>query len=489
MGFVLASTAFSVNIKERLDYSCAVFDKKGQLIANAQHIPVHLGSMSKSIQSVIQQVQTINEGDVFINNNPYKGGTHLPDLTVISPVFIHNFKKPFFFVASRGHHADIGGITPGSVPPFSININEEGIIIDCFKVVIKGVFQEKNLRDLLTNHPFPARNINQNIGDIQAQIAANQKGILELKKLTERFTIATINAYINFMYANAAKSIQQILPKIKNKKFIYKMDNHISIAVSIRVNKKQQTLSLDFTGTSLLQSNNFNAPTAICYSCVLYVLRTLITEPIPMNEGVFKVVSLIIPPDCMLNPKYPAAVVAGNVETSQCIVDTIYGALGIVAASQGTMNNLTFGNEKFQYYETICGGSGAGYGFHGRDAVHTHMTNSRLTDPEVLENRFPIVIDAFSIRKNSSGRGKWNGGNGVIRQIRFLEPMTAGMISNHRIVPPYGQNNGEAGKKGINLLIRADGKKIELKSNWVLDLNKNDMIVIMTPGGGGWGKK
>jgi 5-oxoprolinase (ATP-hydrolysing) len=489
MGTVLSVTAYSINIKERLDYSCAIFDRQGNLIANAQHIPVHLGSMSESVKYLISNADNISNGDAYINNNPYKGGTHLPDITVISPVFFQGHPKPLFYVASRGHHADVGGITPGSIPPFSKNIHEEGILIDCFTLVKQGKFQEQALLKLLKHSPWPARNPKQNLADLKAQVAANQKGIIELQKIVSQYSLKIVLAYVKYMRKNATSVIENLIPKIKNGKFCYLLDNHSKICTKITTDIIHKNITIDFTGTSNQQNNNFNAPLAVCYAAVLYVFRTLVAANIPLNEGVLKPIKLIIPANSMLNPKYPAAIVAGNVETSQCLVDTLYGALKTMAASQGTMNNFTFGNDKYQYYETLCGGSGAGPGFNGTSAVHTHMTNSRLTDPEILEATFPIVIESFAIRKKSGGNGRWQGGDGIVRKIRFLEPMTATILSNRRIIPPYGMAGGEPGKKGRNSVIRTNGKTEIVKSNQIVHMEYNDMFIIATPGGGGYGAK
>jgi 5-oxoprolinase (ATP-hydrolysing) len=489
MGTTLAKTAYSVNIKERLDYSCAIFDQNGNLIANAQHIPVHLGSMSESVKSVIKQVKVFSTGDAYINNNPYAGGTHLPDVTLVSPVIFSGYKKPLFFVASRGHHADIGGLTPGSMPPFSKNIHEEGVLINCTTFAKKGKLVTHEVLNVLSTACYPARNPAQNIADLKAQLAANQKGVLELKKLIANYSAPVVLSYVNHMKRNATQAIRNLIPKLKAGHFCYSMDNHCKIAVKISIDNQHKNLLIDFEGTSPLQkTNNLNAPHAVSYAAVLYVFRTLLAENIPLNEGVIKPIKLIIPKDCLLNPVYPAAIVAGNVETSQCIVDTLYGALNIMAASQGTMNNLTFGNRQYQYYETLCGGSGAGPGYDGVDAIHTHMTNSRLTDPEVLELKFPIVVESFSIRKKSGGKGRWRGGNGIIRKIRFKEPMTAAIISNRRKIPPYGMAGGEPGKTGKNWLIQADGKKKKLQAVQIIDINPDDILVIETPGGGGYGE-
>ncbi len=490
MGVTLAKTAHSVNIKERLDFSCAVFDQQGQLIANAPHIPVHLGSMGDSVQAVIRQnAGQMQPGDVYILNAPYNGGTHLPDVTVITPVFDDAGKTILFYVGSRGHHADIGGITPGSMPPTSTAIDQEGVLIDNFKLVERGRFREQELLELLTKGPCPARNPHQNLADLQAQIAANAKGVQELRRMVAHFGLAVVHAYMHHVQANAEEQVRRVLDKLKDGEFTYSMDDGSVIQVAIRVNPAARTATVDFTGTSPQQASNFNAPTAVCKAAVLYVFRTLVDDNIPLNAGCLKPIDIIIPEGCLLNPRYPAAVVAGNVETSQCITDALYGALGIMAASQGTMNNFTFGNARYQYYETICGGSGAGPDFDGTSAVHTHMTNSRLTDPEVLEWRFPVQVETFQIRKGSGGAGRYRGGDGVVRRIRFTEPMTAAILSGHRRVPPYGMAGGEPGKVGRNAVERVDGQVEELPGTASVEMQPGDVFVIETPGGGGYGVK
>ncbi|BAP56240.1 hydantoinase/oxoprolinase [Thioploca ingrica] len=494
MGVTLANTAYSVNIKERLDFSCALFDKTGQLIANAPHIPIHLGSMSDSVQTVIHaQGNTMQPGDVFVLNNPYHGGTHLPDITVITPVFLPTSSDStqansvLFYVASRGHHADIGGITPGSMPPQSRTLLEEGVIIDIFKLVDKGQLREAEIRQLLTNHPYPARNIEQNLADLRAQIAANAKGVQELHRMVQHFGLEVVQAYMQHVQDHAEKAVRQLLTRLNNGEFRYELDDGAAIQVKITVDKPQQRAIIDFSGTSPQQATNFNAPIAVCKAAVLYVFRTLVNEDIPLNAGCLKPLQLIIPPGCLLNPTYPAAVVAGNVETSQYITDALYGALGVMAASQGTMNNLTFGNEKYQYYETICGGSGAGPHFQGTTAVQTHMTNSRLTDPEVLEWRFPVLLKSFAIRNHSGGAGRYYGGDGVIRRIQFREAMTASILSSHRRIPPHGMAGGQPGQIGHNWVERSDGTQEILTGTATVAMQAGDVLVIETPGGGGYG--
>jgi len=486
MGFVLQNTAYSVNIKERLDFSCALFNQQGELIANAPHIPVHLGSMGEAVQALLK-AETIQQGEVYLLNSPYQGGTHLPDITVVSPVFSED-NELLFFVASRGHHADIGGITAASMPAHSQNINEEGLLSAGLKIVQDDIFQEKRVLEWLQSSDYPARNCEQNIADLQAQIAANNKGVLELKKMVAHYSLATVQSYMQHVQENAAETVRRLLPTLNNGYFEYEMDNNAKIIVKITIDAEQHSAIIDFTGTSSQLNNNFNAPAAVCKAAVLYVFRTLVNDDIPLNAGCLQPLEIVIPEGSMLNPQYPAAVVAGNVETSQYIVDALYGALGVLAGSQGTMNNLTFGNDEYQYYETICGGAGAGANFKGCDAVHTHMTNSRITDPEVLEWRFPVLLEEFSIRKNSGGKGKYHGGNGVIRKIKFLSPMTVSILSSHRINPPFGLQGGCAGALGKNQIIRFNGEIIKLDGCAQVTLQQGDCLEIKTPAGGGYGK-
>ena len=493
MGIVLQNTAVSVNIKERLDFSCAIFDSSGSLVANAPHIPVHLGSMSESVFSLIKDKKdTIKPGNVYLSNNPYNGGTHLPDVTAITPVFPNSDSRisptePLFYVASRGHQADIGGVTPGSMPPHSVNIEEEGILFDNFLLVEAGQFQDAKVRQILANHKYPARNIEQNIADFQAQIAANNRGTQELQKMVDKYSLETIRDYMRFVQDNAEESVKKVIEDLQDGEFAVQLDNEARIAIKITIDRNNRQATIDFTGTSSQLDNNFNAPSAVTQAAVLYVFRTLVTDNIPLNAGCLKPLSIIIPEGCMLNPIYPAAVVAGNVETSQQITNCLYGALGIMAASQGTMNNFTFGNEKYQYYETICGGSGAGNNYHGTDAIQTHMTNSRLTDPEVLELRYPVLLESFSIRKDSGGKGKYNGGNGIVRKIRFLEEMTAGILSGNRLNTPFGLQGGTSGKAGKNYVVKKDGMVKQLDSTATEKMSSGDTFVIKTPGGGGFG--
>ncbi|MFB8792963.1 MAG: hydantoinase B/oxoprolinase family protein [Microcoleus sp.] len=488
MGITLQNTSSSVNIKERLDFSCAIFDQNGQLVANAPHIPVHLGSMSESVSALIVAKQsTIKSGDVYVSNNPYNGGTHLPDITVITPVFDNTNSLPLFYVASRGHHADIGGITPGSMPPNSTTVTQEGVLLDNFQLVREGKFQEQQLLELLKTGNLPVRNSAQNIADLQAQIAANKRGAEELIKMVEHYGLETVQAYMGFVQDNAEESVRRVIDVLKNGEFTYPMDSGGQIKVAITIDKSARSAKIDFTGTSPQQTNNFNAPAAVCKAAVLYVFRTLVDDDIPLNAGCLKPLEIINPEGCMLNPRYPAAVVAGNVETSQNITDALYCALGVMAASQGTMNNFTFGNERYQYYETICGGAGAGVNFDGTDAVQTHMTNSRLTDPEVLEWRFPVLLESFAIRANSGGNGCHRGGNGVVRRVRFREAMTAGILSGRRVIYPCGLNGGGNGVLGRNYVERLDGKVEELGSTATVEMQAGDVFAIETPGGGGYG--
>jgi 5-oxoprolinase (ATP-hydrolysing) len=494
MGVRLANTAYSVNIKERLDFSCALFDGEGNLIANAPHMPVHLGSMGESIKTVIRRnAGRIEPGDVYVLNDPYNGGTHLPDVTVITPVFDEQGREVLFYVGSRGHHADIGGITPGSMPPFSRTVEDEGVLIDNVKLVEAGRILEDRMRRILASAKHPARNIDQNLADLRAQIAANEKGVQELRRMVAHFGLEAVKAYMGHVQDNAEESVRRVLGVLKDGEFSYEMDNGAVIRVKIIIGADQRSATIDFTGTSAQLDSNFNAPAAVVHAAVLYVFRTLVDADIPLNAGCLRPLRIIIPDGSMLNPRPPAATVAGNVETSQCITDALYGALGVMAAACGTMSNFTFGNEQYQYYETISGGTGAGPGFHGCDAVQVHMTNSRLTDPEVLEWRFPVLVEEHSIRRDSGGRGEWNGGNGATRRIRFLEPMTAAVLSGHRIVPPFGMEGGEPGGLGRNWVERAGfpmaGERIELSYADEIDMREGDLFIIETPGGGGFGNE
>jgi 5-oxoprolinase (ATP-hydrolysing) len=542
MGVALQNTAYSVNIKERLDFSCALFDRDGSLIANAPHMPVHLGSMGESVQTVIRARGSAADGrgmlpgDVYVLNAPYNGGTHLPDITVITPVFAEAAygssptlntvvpapntvipakagtqgerragspwvpafagmtekenvaEEPLFYVASRGHHADIGGITPGSMPPSSRTVEEEGVLIDNFLLVDAGRFREPELVALLSSGRYPSRNPAQNVADLKAQIAACEKGVQELHRMVRHFGLAAVEAYMGHVQDNAEEAVRRVLGVLKDGDFTYEMDDGAVIKVRIAIDREARRARIDFTGTSAQLATNFNAPSSVCKAAVLYVFRTLVEGEIPMNGGCLKPLEIVIPAGSMLSPRYPAAVVAGNVETSQCITDALYGALGVMAAAQGTMNNFTFGNERYQYYETICGGSGAGPDFDGTDAVQTHMTNSRLTDPEVLEWRFPVLLESFAIRRGSGGAGAHKGGDGTVRRLRFREAMTAAVLAGHRRVPPYGLAGGAPGALGRNWVERADGKREVFGGTHTIAMGPGDVFVIETPGGGGYGK-
>ncbi|HXN15645.1 MAG TPA: hydantoinase B/oxoprolinase family protein [Usitatibacter sp.] len=510
MGVRLAQTAYSVNIKERLDFSCALFDAEGNLIANAPHMPVHLGSMGESIKTVIaKNAGAMKPGDVYVLNDPYNGGTHLPDVTVITPVYLDESeaqgnallaknpaalptpvaatKLPLFFVGSRGHHADIGGITPGSMPPFSRTVEEEGVLLDNVKLVEGGRMLEAEMRRLLASARYPARNPDQNIADLRAQIAANEKGVQELKRMVAHFGLEMVRAYMGHVQDNAEECVRRVIGVLKDGEFAYEMDNGAIIKVRIAIGADRRSATIDFTGTSAQLESNFNAPSAVVYAAVLYVFRTLVDDEIPLNAGCLKPLKVIIPEGSMLSPRPPAATVAGNVETSQCLTDALYGALGLMAASYGTMNNFTFGNERYQYYETVSGGTGAGPGFNGTDTVQAHMTNSRLTDPEVLEWRYPVRVDEHSIRKGSGGRGQWKGGDGATRRVRFLETMTAAILAGHRRVPPYGMAGGAPGEVGRDWVERSDGSRTHLSFADETIVNPGDVFVLETPGGGGYG--
>jgi 5-oxoprolinase (ATP-hydrolysing) len=527
MGVTLANTAYSVNIKERLDFSCALFDSEGNLIANAPHMPVHLGSMGESVKTIIDRRRdTMRVGDVFVLNAPYNGGTHLPDVTVIAPVFLDSpssgpsfprkrepsvvratpldprfrgddetgeasdrdeASRPEFYVASRGHHADIGGTTPGSMPPDSRHVDEEGVLLDNVQLVDQGRFLDAEMRAILATGRYPSRNIDQNLADLRAQVAACAKGIEELKKMVAHFGLDVVRAYMTHVQDNAEEAVRRVLDVLKDGHFEYEMDSGARIVVTIGIDKAKRTATIDFTGTSAQQPTNFNAPSAVCKAAVLYVFRTLVDDEIPMNAGCLKPLDIVIPEGSMLAPRYPAAVVAGNVETSQAVTDTLYGALGALAASQGTMNNFTFGNETYQYYETISGGAGAGPDFDGASVVQTHMTNSRLTDPEVLEWRFPVRLEEFRIRRGSGGAGRHRGGDGGERRVRFLEAMTAVMLANHRRVPPFGVAGGAPGEVGRNWVERVDGTREDFGATFKVEMGVGDVFVIQTPSGGGFG--
>lgn len=488
MGATLANTSYSVNIKERLDFSCAIFAGEGQLVANAPHVPVHLGSMGESVKTVIRENrESMRPGNVYMLNAPYNGGTHLPDVTVITPVFDDKGEEVLFYVGARGHHADIGGRTPGSSPPDSTHIDDEGVLIDNFLLVEEGRLREKETRQLLGSGKYPCRNIDQNMADLTAQIAANETGQRELVKMIEHFSLDVVKAYMVHVQDNAEESVRRVLDVLKDSEFTYPMDGGNQIKVKIQVDKVQRQATIDFTGTSPQNRGNYNAPAAVCKAAVLYVFRTLVNDEIPLNEGCLKPLNIIIPEKTMISPVYPAAVISGNTEVSQAITDCLFGALGILASSQGTMNNFVYGNEKYQNYETICGGTGAGPDHHGTSAVHSHMTNTRMTDPEVVEWRFPVMLESFAIRKGSGGKGTYNGGDGVVRRMQFLEPMTATILSSHRETEPYGLEGGAAGKCGKNSVVRKDGTVISVKGNDEVDMDAGDVFVIQTPGGGGFG--
>ncbi len=503
MGLQLQNTAYSVNIKERLDFSCALFDAEGHLIANAPHMPVHLGSMGESIKTVIlNNAGRMQPGDVYVLNDPYHGGTHLPDITVITPVYVEGTAQPTFYVGSRGHHADVGGTTPGSMPPFSTRIEEEGVQIHNFKLVDAGVLREAEMLALLGSGEYPSRNPQQNLADLKAQIAANEKGVQELRRMVQQFGLEVVRAYMGHVQDNAEESVRRAITRLaarlKDGRFTLPLDNGAQIQVAVHINAQQRSAVVDFTGTSPQQQNNFNAPTAVCMAAVLYVFRCLVDDDIPLNAGCLKPIEVIIPPGSMLNPNPPASVVAGNVETSTCITNALFGALGVMAGSQPTMNNFTFGNAQYQYYETISGGSGAGGefddsgalvgGFNGTSVVQTHMTNSRLTDPEVLEFRFPVRLESYAIRQGSGGAGRWQGGNGGVRRVRFLEPMTASILSNGRVQGAFGMAGGQAGLPGLNRVARAQGRVEKIDHLGQADMQPGDVFEIHTPGGGGFGE-
>jgi 5-oxoprolinase (ATP-hydrolysing) len=514
MGLRLQNTAHSVNIKERLDFSCALFDASGALIANAPHMPVHLGSMSESIRTVIARNPRLEPGEVFVLNDPYHGGTHLPDVTVVTPVFLSDvpgtaasgaaatgaaatetpslaapasMAMPRFFVASRGHHADVGGVTPGSMPPFSRSIAEEGVLLDNFKLVEGGAMRERALLGILCDAPHPARNPRQNLADLRAQIAANEKGAQELRRMVAEFGADTVERYMRHVQDNAEECVRQVITALKDGEYTLPLDNGARIRVAVRVDAGRRSARIDFSGSSAQLPDNFNAPRAITVAAVLYVFRTLVNDEIPLNAGCLKPLEIIVPEGSMLNPNPPAAVVAGNVETSTCVTNALYGALEVMAASQCTMNNFTFGSARYQYYETIAGGSGAGPGFAGTSVVQTHMTNSRLTDPEVLEFRFPVRLDSYEIRRGSGGAGRWRGGDGGVRRVRFLEAMTASILSNGRAHGAFGMAGGAPGAPGENRIERADGTVEVLGAIGQAEMGVDDVFVIATPGGGGYG--
>ncbi len=495
MGVTLQNTAYSVNIKERLDFSCAVFDRDGALVANAPHMPVHLGSMDRSVETIIRLNEgDIHPGDVFALNAPYNGGTHLPDITVVTPVFDDAGKEILFYSASRGHHADVGGTAPGSMTPLATTVDEEGVLFDNFRIVERGHFREAELETLLTDHPYPARNPHQNIADLKAQIAANEKGVAELRKMVAHFGLDVVNAYMGHVQDNAAESVRRVLERLPDiSEYEYPTDTGQVIKVQITVDREKREATVDFTGTSPVMKNNFNAPEPVARAAVLYAFRVMVEDQIPMNAGCLRPVNIIIPDGCMLRPSYPAAVVAGNVETSQHVTNAMFGAMGALANAQGTMNNLTYGNKQYQYYETICSGSPAGRmnsgrGFHGTSGVHTHMTNSRLTDPEILELRFPVLLEDFHIRAGSGGKGKWSAGDGTRRTIRFLEKMECAILSSHRSHPPRGVDGGGDGQAGRTEIRRLDGSVETLKACDQTVLEAGEAVIVTTPTPGGFGK-
>ncbi|OZI75650.1 hydantoinase B/oxoprolinase family protein [Bordetella genomosp. 2] len=500
MGYRLQNTAYSVNIKERLDFSCAIFDAEGNLIANAPHMPVHLGSMGESIKTVMHaNAGRMRPGDAYVVNDPYHGGTHLPDVTVITPVFDRDGREILFYVGSRGHHADIGGTTPGSMPPDSRTVEDEGVLFTNFQLVRDGEFRDQAAREILASGRWPARNPDQNIADLHAQIAANEKGVQELLRMCDHFGLDVVRAYMGHVQDNAEEAVRRVISVLKDGRYEYPLDNGAVIRVAVRVDRQARSAVVDFTGTSAQLDNNFNAPSAVAVAAVLYVFRTMVDDDIPLNAGCLKPLEIILPEGSMLRPDPPASVVAGNVETSMCVVNALYGALGVLAASQGTMNNFTFGNARYQYYETISGGTGAGplridaagprdEGFAGASVVQAHMTNSRLTDPEVLELRFPVRLESYEIRHGSGGAGRYRGGDGGVRRVRFLEDMTAAILSNNRVYAPFGLAGGGAGQPGRNYIERADGSIEELGPQDSATLRAGDIFVVETPGGGGYGQ-
>ena len=494
MGLVLARTASSVNIRERLDFSCALFDGTGRLVANAPHMPVHLGSMGESVGAILRargegrDERGIRRGDAYVLNAPYAGGTHLPDITVVMPVFVNGDAEiPSFYVAARGHHADVGGIAPGSMPPDSRSILDEGVLIENFLLVDEGRFRSEDMRALLGTGPHPARNIDQNLADLAAQVAACARGASGLETACAEHGRDVVIAYMDHVHANAEDAVRRLVSRLGDGAFRLEMDSGAVIAVAVQIDRTARHVTVDFTGTSAQLPDNFNAPFSVVRAATMYVLRTMIDDPIPMNEGCLAPVTLVVPEGCMLRPAYPAAVVAGNVETSQAVTDALFGAFGALAASQGTMNNFTFGTDRYQYYETIAGGAGAGPGFAGASAVQTHMTNSRLTDPEILETRFPVMLESFAVRHGSGGAGEWRGGDGAVRRVRFLEPMQAGILAGRRRTTPFGLAGGSAALPGINRVERSSGELEVLPATASVAVAAGDVMIIETPGGGGYG--
>ncbi|MEX2519082.1 MAG: hydantoinase B/oxoprolinase family protein, partial [Paracoccaceae bacterium] len=488
MGVTLQNTAYSVNIKERVDFSCAVFDGTGALVANAPHMPVHLGSMDRSVEMIIAQNPNMRPGDVYALNAPYNGGTHLPDITVVSPVFDKAGAEILFYVASRGHHADVGGSAPGSMTPLATNVNEEGVLFDNFHLIDQGAFREAALVEVLTNHPWPVRNVHQNVADLKAQIAANEKGVKELRRMVEHFGLETVRAYMGHVQDNAAESVRRVLDALHDSEAETITDQGARIRVKISVDHERREATVDFTGTSAQQDTNFNAPEPVTRAAVLYCFRVMVAGDIPMNAGCLRPIRIVIPDGSMLRPEYPAAVVAGNVETSQHVTNTLFAALGAMAASQGTMNNLTFGDDRYQYYETICSGTPAGDGFDGTDAVQVHMTNSRLTDPEILEFRFPVLLEDFHIRRGSGGKGRWSAGGGTKRTLRFLEEMQMAILSSHRKMPPKGLAGGGDGTVGKTEVRRLSGAVEELAGCDQTVLKAGEAVIVTTPTAGGYGE-
>ncbi len=496
MGVRLQATAHSVNIKERLDFSCAVFDADGGLIANAPHMPVHLGSMGESIKMVIQRNagpgnsatgRGIRRGDVYVLNDPYHGGTHLPDVTVVTPVFAPDRDDIWFYVASRGHHAEIGGISPGSMPAASTRVEEEGVLIDNWLLVHHGRLREAETLNLLATAEYPSRDPATNLDDLRAQIAANERGITELHAMVSHFGLDVVHAYMAHVQENAAESVRRVITALRDGEYEYELDNGAKVKVAVRVDARARTAEVDFTGTSGQLADNFNAPSSVAMAAVLYVFRTLVDDDIPLNSGCLQPLTVIIPPRSMLSPEYPAAVAAGNVETSQVVTGALYAALGVMAEGSGTMNNVTFGNERYQYYETVASGSGAGDGFDGTDVVQTKMTNSRLTDPEVLEWRYPVLLESYRIIPASGGPGRWHGGNGGLRRLRFTEPMTVTTLAGHRRIPAFGMAGGQPGALGRNWVERSDGTLTPMRGCDSVQVRPGDVFVMQTPGGGGYG--
>jgi 5-oxoprolinase (ATP-hydrolysing) len=487
MGARLESTAQSVNIKERLDFSCALFDPTGSLIANAPHMPVHLGSMGASVQEVIRRrAGELKPGDVYAVNDPYHGGTHLPDVTVVTPVY--EGREVLFFVASRGHHAEIGGLTPGSMPAHSRQVHEEGVLFDNWLLVEGGRLREAETRRLLAEAPYPSRNPDTNLADLRAQIAANEKGIEEVRRMIDHFGLDVVQAYMRHVQDNAEEAVRRVIDALSDGAYEYELDSGATIGVRVTVDRAGRTATIDFTGTSPQLATNFNAPRSVATAAVLYVFRTLVADDIPLNEGCLRPLRIVVPDGSLLAPAYPAAVVAGNVETSQAVTGALYAALGVQAEGSGTMNNVTFGNDRHQYYETVGSGSGAGDGFDGVPVVQTHMTNSRLTDPEVLEWRFPVLVDSFAVRHGSGGAGRWRGGDGAVRRLSFREQMTVSTLSGHRRVPPYGMAGGQPGGLGRNYVERTDGSVVPLAGADSAEVGPGDVLVVETPGGGGYGR-